>query len=200
MKKIFIYAPVVLACIIIMHFYRMSDDDSATIAYIFGTYIYSPLIAFGTLIDSGINWSGDYTLRFINAINYKIGISSVEPVKTILDYVYIPSPTNVYSVMQPFYSDMGIYGVAFGAMIYGVLLSAIYSSAKSGNLVMLGLYSILSVSLITQFMSETIITNLSGNIKLLLCMFVVFRFFTKKMNDNKNIHMQKNYNQKVFKH
>ncbi|EFN8318382.1 oligosaccharide repeat unit polymerase [Escherichia coli] len=200
MKKIFIYAPVVLACIIIMHFYRMSDDDSATIAYIFGTYIYSPLIAFGTLIDSGINWSGDYTLRFINAINYKIGISSVEPVKTILDYVYIPSPTNVYSVMQPFYSDMGIYGVAFGAMIYGVLLSAIYSSAKSGNLVMLGLYSILSVSLITQFMSETIITNLSGNIKLLLCMFVVFRFFTKKMNNNKNIHMQKNYNQKVFKH
>ena len=85
-------------------------------------------------------------------------------------------------------------------MIYGVLLSAIYSSAKAGNLVMLGLYSVLSVSLITQFMSETIITNLSGNIKLLLCMFVVFRFFTKKMNDNKNIHMQTNYNQKVFKH
>ncbi len=55
---------------------------------------------------------------------------------------------------------------------------------------MLGLYSVISVSLITQFMSETIITNLSGNIKLLLCMFVVFRFFTKKMNDNKNINTQ----------
>ena len=77
-----------------------------------------------------------------------------------------------------------------GAVIYGLMLSIVYAMAKSGNLLMLAFYSILSVSALTEFMSETIITNLSGNIKLLLCMFVVFRFFTKKMNDNKNINTQ----------
>ncbi|MDM2752698.1 oligosaccharide repeat unit polymerase [Citrobacter sp. Cpo221] len=180
---IFIYAPLVLAGIIVMHFYRMSSDDSATIPYILGTYIYSPIIAFGTLVDNGINWNGEYTLRFIHAIAFKLGQSSSEPVKTILDYVYVPSPTNVYSVMQPFYSDMGIYGIILGAVIYGCFLSFVYASAKNGNFVMLGIYSIFSVSLITQFMSETIITNLSGNIKIAIFMFIIFKFFTKKQSN-----------------
>jgi len=48
---------------------------------------------------------------------------------------------------------------------------------------MLAFYSILSVSAITEFMSETIITNISGNIKLLICMFIIFRFFTKRIID-----------------
>ncbi len=166
-----------------MHFYRMSSNDSATIPYILGTYIYSPIIAFGTLIDNGINWNGEYTLRFIHAIAFKLGQSSSEPVKTILDYVYVPSPTNVYSVMQPFYSDIGIYGIILGAIIYGSFLSLVYASAKGGNFVMLGIYSIFSISLITQFFGETIITNLSGNIKIAIFMFVIFKFFTKNQHE-----------------
>ena len=113
-KKLAIIIPVVLSAILALHFYRMSDNDSASIAYIFGTYIYSPIIAFGKLIDFDVNWSGDYTLRFIHAIAFKTGLSLQEPVKTILDYVYVPTPTNVYTVMQPFYSDMGFYGVLWG--------------------------------------------------------------------------------------
>lgn len=180
-KKLAILIPVVLSAILALHFYRMSDNDSASIAYVFGTYIYSPIIAFGKLIDFDVNWSGDYTLRFIHAIAFKTGLSLQEPVKTILDYVYVPTPTNVYTVMQPFYSDMGYYGIVLGAIIYGVMLSAVYFMAKSGNLLMLAFYSILSVSAITEFMSETIITNISGNIKLLICMFIIFRFFTKRI-------------------
>ncbi|GAB7440831.1 hypothetical protein OUHCRE11_00020 [Enterobacter asburiae] len=173
--------PVVLSLMLVMHFYRMSDGDSSSIAYVFGTYIYSPIIAFGHLIDSGINWSGDYTLRFVHAIAFKSGLSGDEPVKTILDYAYVPTPTNVYTVMQPFYSDMGYYGVILGAIIYGVMLSAVYSMAKLGNLLMLAFYSILSIGIITEFLSETIITNISGNIKMLICMAIVFKFFTRRI-------------------
>lgn len=180
-KRLAVMVPVVLSLMLVMHFYRMSDGDSSSIAYVFGTYIYSPIIAFGHLIDSGINWSGDYTLRFVHAIAFKSGLSGDEPVKTILDYAYVPTPTNVYTVMQPFYSDMGYYGVILGAIIYGVMLSAVYSMAKLGNLLMLAFYSILSIGIITEFFSETIITNISGNIKMLICMAIVFKFFTRRI-------------------
>jgi hypothetical protein len=50
-KKLAIIIPVVLSAILALHFYRMSDNDSASIAYVLGTYIYSPIIAFGKLID-----------------------------------------------------------------------------------------------------------------------------------------------------
>lgn len=183
-KKLAIFAPVLLALILVMHFYRLSENDSASVAYVLGTYIYSPIIAFGTLIDSNVNWAGDYTFRFIHAIAFKAGISANEPVKTILDYVYIPTPTNVYTVLQPFYSDMGYYGIALGAMVYGVLISCIYCSAKSGNLLMLAFYSVLSVSLLTEFLSETILTNLSGNLKMLICMFIIFRYFTRRIKNH----------------
>ena len=166
-----------------MHFYRMADNDSASVAYVLGTYIYSPIVAFGALVDSSANWAGDYTLRFMHAIAFKVGLSGAEPVKTILDYVYVPTPTNVYTVMQPFYSDMGYYGIAVGAIMYGVMISCIYCSAKSGNLLMLAFYSVLSVSMLTQFLSETILTNLSGNIKMLLCMFIIFRYFTRRIKN-----------------
>ncbi|EPV6100143.1 O-antigen polymerase [Escherichia coli] len=180
-KKLAFFAPVLLAFILVMHFYRMADNDSASVAYVLGTYIYSPIVAFGTLVDSSANWAGDYTLRFMHAIAFKVGLSGAEPVKTILDYVYVPTPTNVYTVLQPFYSDMGYYGIAVGAIIYGVMISCIYCSAKSGNLLMLAFYSVLSVSMLTQFLSETILTNLSGNIKMLLCMFIIFRYFTRRI-------------------
>ncbi|HGA3342800.1 TPA: O-antigen polymerase [Enterobacter roggenkampii] len=155
----------------------MSSNDNATVSSVLGLYIYSPLLALGQLADlNNNNGAGEYTFRFIFALLYKLGLSSTEPVKTILEYVNVPVPTNVFTVMQPFYQDYSLYGVAFGAIFYGIIYSLVYFFAKQGNPVALLIYSVLAVGIFTSFFAETLITNFAGNMKLIICVFILWRF------------------------
>lgn len=179
-KRMIFIAPAIISAILFMHFIRMSSGDSATISSVLGLYIYSPLLALSKLAElNANNESGEYTFRFLIAILYKTGLSSNEPVKTILDYVNVPMPTNVFTVMQPFYQDYSLPGVAFGAILYGLVYSSIYLLAKKGNPVALLIYSVLAISLFTSFFAETLITNLAGNVKVVICIFLLWRFTVK---------------------
>ncbi|ELG88693.1 hypothetical protein A311_02657 [Escherichia coli KTE146] len=176
-KRMVFIVPGVISAILFMHFIRMSSGDSTTISSVLGVYIYSPLLALSKLPELNINGeSGEYTFRFLIAILYKIGLSSNEPVKTILDYVNVPVPTNVFTVMQPFYQDYSLFGVAFGAIFYGIIYSSIYLLAKKGNPVALLIYAVLAISLFTSFFAETLITNLAGNVKVVICIYLLWRF------------------------
>lgn len=120
--------------------------------------------------------SGIYTFRFIFAILYKLGLSSTEPVKTIMEYVNVPVPTNVFTVMQPFFQDYSLYGVAFGAMFYRVIYASVYICARQDSPVAMLIYAVLAVGLFTSFFAETLITNFSGNMKLIICIYILWRF------------------------
>ena len=91
-----------------------------SIADVLGIYIYSPLVALG-LLENTIHF-GEYTFRIFYAVSYYFGFSELPPQETILDYVNVPFPTNVYTVMQPFYSDFGLLGVFLGAIFYGLFI------------------------------------------------------------------------------
>jgi len=176
-KKLLLIAPLIVVAILFLHFIRMSSNDNATVSSVLGLYIYSPLLALGQLADlNNNNGAGEYTFRFIFALLYKLGLSSTEPVKTILEYVNVPVPTNVFTVMQPFYQDYSLYGVAFGAIFYGIIYSLVYFFAKQGNPVALLIYSVLAVGIFTSFFAETLITNFAGNMKLIICVFILWRF------------------------
>ena len=147
---------------------------------LFWAYIYSALLALSKLAESsGHNDVGLYTFRFLVAIFYKLGLSTTEPVKTILEYVSVPLETNVYTVMQPFYQDYSFFGVAFGAIFYGFIYSVIYYCARQGNPVALLTYAVLAIGMFTSFFAETLITNLAGNIKLVICIYFLWRFTIK---------------------
>lgn len=184
-RKLFLLAPIITVTILLLHFIRMSSEDNATVSSVLGVYIYSPLLALSKLseLDSSGD-SGIYTFRFIFAILYKLGLSSTEPVKTIMEYVNVPVPTNVFTVMQHFFQDYSLYGVAFGAMFYGVIYASVYICARQGSPVAMLIYAVLAVGLFTSFFAETLITNFSGNMKLIICIYILWRFTVKcKINE-----------------
>ncbi|WP_313123633.1 O-antigen polymerase [Pseudescherichia sp.] len=178
-KKLALYLPVIAVIILLLHFARMATNDETTVSSALGLYIYSPILALSKLSHLELNSSGEYTFRFLFAIFNKMGLTSAEPVQTILDYVDVPVPTNVYTVMQPFFQDFSLYGVAFGAIAYGLIFAFIYASAKQGNPVSIIIYGVLAVSVLTSFLTETLITNLAGNIKLIICIYLLWRFTVK---------------------
>lgn len=137
------------------------DTESENILTTLGSYTYSPLLALGEIqVCDNCNF-GQYTFRFFYAICYKLGLSLHPPVNTILDYAYVPFPTNVYTVIQPFYFDFGLYGVFYGALFYGTFYSLIYFKLKQEGSIFLVIYALFSVSLLSSFLGETLLTNFS---------------------------------------
>lgn len=175
-KNVILLAPVLLFVILGLHFVRMSEDDSTTIMNILGTYVYSPLVALSKITENTEygNAFGAYTFRFVYAIMYKLGLSTTEPVNVILDYVYVPSPTNVYTALQPFFEDFSFPGVVFSAMAYGCFFAFLYGSARNGSIYCLLLYAMFSISIFTSFLTETLVTNFAGNAKLAICLYLIW--------------------------
>ncbi|WP_180040407.1 O-antigen polymerase [Acinetobacter sp. YH12100] len=158
-----------------MHAIRQSDvNNSLSMIDMVGGYAFPQLIAIGELqVGDGV-W-GEYTFRFFYAVAYKLGLSNHMPVETILEYAYIPTPTNVYTVIQPFFQDFGNFGVFFGALFYSFFYSILYFQVVSKRGVYLVIYSLLSLSLVFSFFSETLIINLSLNLYLILFSIIVWR-------------------------
>ncbi len=175
-RKLLIAAPAAFLTLIFLHFSRMADGDQSSLISVIGTYIYSPLVALSSLDNVASNGSMDFTMRFFYAIAYKIGLSPVAPVETILPYVEVPFPTNVYTVMQPFFQDLSFIGVIFGALFYGIVFSLIYGAARKGNMAGLLAYSLIAISMLTTFFAETLVMNFSGNLKLIACAVLLWKF------------------------
>ncbi len=109
-KKTIKFTLLIIILALTLHFTRMAENDHSTFLSILGLYIYSPIIALGQLNEVNSSHFGEYTFRFIYAITNKIGLIKELPVNTILDYSYVPVPTNVYTALQPFYQDFGYTG------------------------------------------------------------------------------------------
>lgn len=173
-KKIVFISLFLMSLIMMVHFIRMTGDETSSLIDVLGIYIYSPIVALSKLPDFHSVDLGQYTFRFFYAFTYKLGLLTIEPVKTILEFVNVPIATNVFTAMQPFFQDFSYPGVALGAMVYGVFFSLLYGGARQGNPVYILIYALLSVSLLTSFFAETLITNLSGNIKISICVLILF--------------------------
>lgn len=178
-KKMLLFVFSIFGAALVLHFLRMADNDSATIYSVLGVYLYSPLIAFDQLNQVVSDHSGEFTFRFIYAFLNKFNVIAEQPVNTILNYVNVPIPTNVYTVMQPFYQDYGYVGVFFGALLYGAVFSGLYTIAIRGSILSLLIYALLSISSVTAFFGETLIMNFSGNVKLVLCLIILWRLTVK---------------------
>ena len=140
-----------------------------------GVYIYSPIIAFGELSQNSENF-GENTFRFFYTLTYKMGMNDIEPVKVLQEYVYIPIPTNVYTIMQPFYRDFSVFGIFYGAIFYGLFYSVIYYKAIQRQGVYIVFYSFIALNLMFGFFAETLLTNLSLNLYLFIVTGLIWRF------------------------
>jgi len=143
---------------------RTSSDantsDSMSVIDFLGIYFTSPPIAFGHLRQTISQylcpeslWTiYSYIGRFINGVAVEHDAFS--------EFVFVPVPTNVYTIMKPFYQDGGVFGVAFFALLYGIGSGLVYRYARNGQPFSKCLYSYLVFILALQFFDEIIFASI----------------------------------------
>jgi oligosaccharide repeat unit polymerase len=112
-------------------------------------YFLGPLPAFsiavanGSPLEMGVN-----TLRTVRAILAALG-SDIYVSSLVLPFVFVPYPTNLYTVYMPYYLDFGIYVLPIVQLLFGVLHGLLYvryrsSSPRIGYVLLFGfsLYSL----------------------------------------------------------
>lgn len=158
---------------------RMLDNqkDDASILDFFSMYILSPSVAFGRVQEKLSEQFGTRTFAFFYAFMSKTGLGNFVVEKKLQDFVWVPIPTNVYTVFQPFFQDFGYKGVAFFASVYGVFSGWLYRMCKNGDAISRCLYAYILEIFILQFYQENLILSLSVLFQFLIVIIPIVQNF-----------------------
>lgn len=169
-----------LSVIIIFYFFNLarSGDDSEyaqneSLFDFIAMYILSGPVAYGRLQPTITDQFGSDTLWSIYLYFGKYFQGTTETHQPLQEFVFVPMSTNVYTVMRPYYTDFGHWGVAFFAYLYGILSGACYRLYRNGNTFGTCLYTYLTYILVLQFFDEFITASLPLIIQMLILLFIV---------------------------
>lgn len=167
-----------------------SDDNAKSTTFLdfFAIYILSPAVAFGKVTENLSTQFGSRSFEFLYAVFSKLGLGHFEVEQKLQEFVWVPLPTNVYTVFQPFYQDFQYKGIAFFALVYGLISGYLYRLFRNGSTLGRCLYAYLSVLLILQFYQENLILSTSLFIQLVffLCL-VTQQYFRIKLPHDKRL-------------
>lgn len=173
---------IVVGLMIAVHYIRAGVEDQSGLIDVVSVYVYSPIVALGYMQTGLEDVIGPYVFRILYAIGSVLGLAE-PPVENIFEYVTIPVPTNVYTVIQPFVHDFGYLGVINGAFTYMIMFVVIFIYARYKGGYALGLYSGLSIILVGQFFGELFYSMMSGHIQFALALAVFFAISQKVSNE-----------------
>lgn len=164
-------------------------QESTTFLEFFGMYVTSPAVAFGYLNEDLNQYFGINTFsqiyQYLNAFGFNFRY-----ITRIQEFVYVPVPTNVYTIFQPFYEDFGVTGVGVFACIYGFIFGWIYGKYKAGNSYCKLLYTYCVEIIIIQFYNENFLQNLFMSVGIIVWTFLLTQrtiILEKSKYDGKNI-------------
>lgn len=147
--------------IVLFFFFNMSKEnteteESMTFMDFFGMYVTSPMVAFERLRITIHDTFAPNTLNDVYPQLLRFGIN-VETIGRLQNFVFVPIPTNVYTIMQPFYNDFGCRGVAFFGLLYGSLFGYVYRKFYDGDDMYKCFYTFLVEVIIIQFYNENLL-------------------------------------------
>lgn len=142
--------------------YRADSTDSEIMTFtdFFAIYLLASPAAYGHLFMDIPSQFGARTFETIYLFLDRFGFGPFEVHDKMMDFVWVPLPTNTYTIFQPFFQDFGQKGVAFFAMVYGVMFGTIYRLYKNGNSLCSGIYTYMAVALMLQFHQEELFLSL----------------------------------------
>lgn len=140
-----------------------------------GMYLTSPSVAFSRLTEELTPQFGTNTFEFFYAVFEKFGLGHFVVHDKVQEFMWVPMPTNVYTIMQPFFVDFGCAGVAFFAALYGVVFGMLYRAHLNGHGVGRALYSYAVFILILQFYQDNLMLSLSYIIQLAVLFTLVLQ-------------------------
>lgn len=138
----------------------------------FAIYVLSPPVAFCRLHPDISGQFGSHTFEVIYLFLNRFG-GNYEVNSKLQEFVWVPLPTNVYTIFQPFYQDFGYAGVGFFAMIYGIASGWIYRMFRNGSGFGRCIYSYFVYVLILQFYQENIFLSLVFFVQLLFFVWLM---------------------------
>lgn len=153
-KILIFFAVLLLAFVIIGSLLGKLGGGGGDALSVFWVYLLGGITAFQELFLSNIYFEqGLNTFRTIYAILAALGFD-VEVKQLVQEYVYIPGPTNVYSVFGPYYLDFGIY-FALGVQFFlGIIHAVLYRFAKQQEPRAILLYSLSIYPLFMQWFED----------------------------------------------
>ena len=158
-------------------------QENETLMDFFAMYALSPPVAFCQLMPEVTPQFGTNTFETIYLFLDRLGVKDIIVKGKLQEFVFVPISTNVYTIFQPFYIDFGYKGIAFFAMIYGVITGWLYRLYRNGNSTGRCLYTFFVQILILQFYQENIFLSLVFVIQLA---FFVLLFTQQKFKFSLN--------------
>ena len=155
-----------------------SVEDATTFTDFFAIYILAGPVAYGRLFMDTASQFGARTFETVYLFLDRFGFGPFVLNDKVMDFVWVPLPTNTYTIFQPFFQDFGQKGIAFFAMVYGVIAGALYKLYKNGSSTCRNLYAYIAVALMLQFHQEEIFLSI---VHVIQFTFFVVIFTTDKI-------------------
>jgi oligosaccharide repeat unit polymerase len=159
-------------------FYDDFLDNALTMTSSLLEYYLAPLAAFDQFLrsDQNLSW-GSNTFRTFFAILAAFRVDHITVVPLVKEFVYVPLPMNVYTVLQPYYSDFGDAGVIVAGLILGAGHGYIYKRARQRDVVWSITFGLALFPLFMQFFQDQYFSLASNWLQyaLLLGLYAFFR-------------------------
>lgn len=188
--KIKIRSIAIAAIVIVCLFYYINmlraaegEMNNVTFMDFFAIYILSPAVAFEKVQQNLTDQFGTHSFAFFYAVLNKLGIGHFYVEKKLQEFVFVPLPTNVFTIFQPFFRDFGYKGIAFFASVYGIFTGWLYRQCMNGGFISRCLYAYIVEILILQFFQENLLISLS-----ILFQYLFVMYFTLQQKIKINIY------------
>ena len=145
------------------------STQSTTFLDFFAIYVLSPAVAFERVQEDLSTQFGSHTFQTVYLFLNRFGGDFEQNIK-LQEFVWVPLPTNVYTVFQPFFEDFGYRGVAIFAMVYGFITGWAYRQMRNGSGFGKCIYAYAVYVLTLQFYQE--------NVMMSIVQVIQFIFFT----------------------
>lgn len=164
-----------------LQFFRRGNSaeelDFIKLIYI---YIYSPLTAFDYFIlhsssDLTTYFNGEFVFKYLPFVgkifNENFDLSNVNYYN--YEAVYVPLPTNVYSMLAGYWAGWKWSGLIIGGGLHGCFWGYVYERSRKMEVYKI-LYASIIYVLFFHFFNEFLMDNIRFNITLIIYLFFVF--------------------------
>ena len=162
MRTILIWGVVIVVLFFLMNMARdssgLDEDERMTFLDFLAIYILSPSVAYERISEDMSGQWGTNTFYTIYLFLNRFGFNFEQAAK-LQGFVWVPLPTNVYTIFQPFYQDFGQKGVAVFAMLYGTASGWVYRLFRNGSRYGRCIYIYFVYVLLLQFFQDNLIQS-----------------------------------------
>lgn len=187
-KRIIKLRSIAIASLLLIGFFYIfnlarSGEDSdyqknETLLDFFAMYALASPVAFGELLPDVTPQFGANTFETIYLFLERLGVSDIIAKDKLQEFAWVPIPTNVYTIFQPFYIDFGYWGIAFFAAFYGIVSGWLYRLFRNGSNIGCCLYTFTAEVLVLQFYQENVFLSM---VFVLQFFFFIILFTQKKV-------------------